>query len=487
MIGRKVGHYHITRPIGKGGMGQVYEAVHEEIERRAAIKLLLPQYTNDPEAAARFLNEARAVNIVQHPSLINIFEFGRLDDGTAYIVMEYLEGETLRHRLVRSGGRLGSDAVRITRQIASALAAAHAKGIVHRDLKPANLMLVSDSDVVGGERVKVLDFGIAKLTENQAPGQVETRTGTVLGSPSYMSPEQCRNVGKVDDRSDVYALGVILYEMIAGRQPFYSQSEAEIMAMQMYAVPLPLHELVPDVSPELAALTQRMLHKIAAERPAMQDVLATLNLIGGYTSLGPGSGSGSGRAPVIPDAPTLAGTLSRATGVGTVQTQSRWRVRSLFISGGVVLATLFTSFLVAQQLQQPRHKSATSQTITTSSSSSEQTPSTIRWSIDSEPSGAQIWSVDGATQLGETPYSALVPKQAGVAQLVLKLAGYLATPITLDRATSSARTVSLLSAVSPEATASAGQNPPPSVGKSGKIKSKPRSSRIKNADIELIK
>ena len=102
----------------------------------------------------RFLNEARAVNIVQHPSLINIFEFGRLDDGTAYIIMEYLEGETLRHRLVRSGGRLGSDAVRITRQIASALAAAHAKGIVHRDLKPANLMLVSDLDVVGGERAR---------------------------------------------------------------------------------------------------------------------------------------------------------------------------------------------------------------------------------------------------------------------------------------------------------------------------------------------
>lgn len=111
----------------------------------------------------RLLNEARAVNIVQHPSLVNIFEFGRLEDGTAYIIMEYLEGETLRHRLARSSGRLSTDAVRITRQIASALTAAHAKGIVHRDLKPANVMLVSDADVVGGERVKVLDFGIAEV------------------------------------------------------------------------------------------------------------------------------------------------------------------------------------------------------------------------------------------------------------------------------------------------------------------------------------
>ncbi len=330
-------------------------------------------------------------------------------------------------------------------------------------------------------------IGIAKLTENQAPGQVETRTGTVLGSPSYMSPEQCRNVGKVDDRSDVYALGVILYEMLAGRQPFYSPSEAEIMAMQMYAVPLPLHELVPDISPELAALTQRMLHKTAAERPAMQDVLAALNRIGGYTSLGPGSGSGSVRVPVIPDVPTLAGTLSSATGVGTEPPPSQWRGRWVFVRGSVILAALLTSILVAQQLQRPHHKSAAGDTSTTSADSSEQTPHTIRWSIRSEPSGAQLWSADGSTQLGETPYSALVPKQTGVTQLVLKHPGYLDTPITLDRATSSAHTVSMLSAESPEATPSAGQNPPPSVGKSGKIKIKPRSSRIKNADIELIK
>ena len=166
--GQKVGRYEVLRLIGKGGMGDVYEAVDHEIERHAAIKILHSQFSENAEMATRFLNEARAVNIIQHPSLVAAFEFGRMPDGAAYIVMEYLEGETLRQRMSKQGP-LGADAVRIARQITSALCAAHAKHIVHRDLKPSNIMIVSDPDMVGGERVKVLDFGIAKLAEIPLP------------------------------------------------------------------------------------------------------------------------------------------------------------------------------------------------------------------------------------------------------------------------------------------------------------------------------
>ena len=326
-------------------------------------------------------------------------------------------------------------------------------------------------------------IGIAKLAENRGPGQVETRTGTILGSPAYMSPEQCRNVGKVDDRSDVYALGVILYEMLSGRQPFRSESEAEIMAMHMYATPPPLRQLVPDVDPALDALALSMLNKNAAERPAMHDVLTTLNQIGGFSS--------TGLRPVLRpvmllEPSAVASTLSRASGAGTVQPQRRWRLRAALIGGGVLLAAVVTSFLIAQELRHPGPRPAGASAPGTREPDAP-AQSLISWSIRSEPTGAQVWSLTQSRLLGQTPYATLVPREAGVERLVLKLSGYKETPVTLDRSTSSERTVALLPGGATEAPVTPGQNPPPSVGKSGKLKSKPKGPRIKNADIELIK
>ena len=220
MIGQQIGSYHVLRKIGAGGMGAVFEAVHQQIGRRAAIKILHGQYAEDPEVATRFLNEARAVNLVQHPGLVSIFEYGQLPDRTAYIIMEYLPAGSLAGRLKATEGGLGPAALRFARQMASALAAAHAQGIIHRDLKPANVMLASDPDTAGGERVKILDFGIAKVAApaGEAEGPL-TRTGAMLGTAAYMSLEQCRNAATADAKSDVYSLGVICYEMLAAAAP----------------------------------------------------------------------------------------------------------------------------------------------------------------------------------------------------------------------------------------------------------------------------
>jgi serine/threonine protein kinase len=170
MEGQRIGSYRVVRKIGQGGMGAVYEAVHEQLGRRAAIKLLRKELSQDPQIVIRFFNEGKAASRIEHSGIVQIFEYGHLPDQTAYIIMEFLRGEALSARLRSLGGKLPlADLLRISRQIASALAATHAKGIIHRDLKPDNIMLVPDSEMPGGERVKILDFGVAKVPDN-SPG-----------------------------------------------------------------------------------------------------------------------------------------------------------------------------------------------------------------------------------------------------------------------------------------------------------------------------
>ncbi|MFO0578923.1 MAG: serine/threonine-protein kinase [Polyangia bacterium] len=215
---RQIGPYRVIRKIGAGGMGEVFEARHTTIERRVAIKVLRPTLAQNPELNTRFINEARAVNIVEHPGIVQVFDYGRLPDGTAYIVMEYLHGVTLSGHMGHSVEHLPiEDVLRFSRQIASVLAAAHAKGIIHRDLKPDNVMLIPDPELDDPLRIrlKLLDFGVAKLGSSLASGEVgvaATQNSLVVGTPEYMSPEQCRNSGKVTGKADVYSLGVILFE-----------------------------------------------------------------------------------------------------------------------------------------------------------------------------------------------------------------------------------------------------------------------------------
>ncbi len=242
------------------------------------------EHATNPELVSRFLNEARAANSIHHPSVVAISEFGKLDDGSPYMVMEYLEGQSLSAMMRAEGGRLQrADVLRIIRQIASALCAVHKQGIVHRDLKPANFMIVADPEAPGGCRAKLLDFGIAKMaTEDveSSGGQFRTRTGVLMGTPAYMSPEQCRGAGGVDEKSDVYSLGVILFQTLAGHPPFVSRAPGEIIAMHMYMPPPSLRDLDGSIPPPLIGLVDAMLAKKPQERPTMVQVAAKLEQLG---------------------------------------------------------------------------------------------------------------------------------------------------------------------------------------------------------------
>jgi len=266
LVGQVLGDYRIVRRLGAGGMGVVYHAEHVLLGRSAALKVLRGHFSVDDSIVERFFNEAKAASSIRHPGIVEVYDFGQ-HDGRAFLVMAFLEGESLETRLVREGALSIPQAVRIARQVASALAAAHAQGIVHRDLKPDNVFLVPDPDLPGGERIQLLDFGIAKLTP--APGDSEvskTQTGAIMGSPLYMSPEQCQGAGGVDPRTDLYSLGCVLYRMLAGRLPFNANFAADIIASHLRDTPPPLVEFRPEVSPELVEVVSALLAKDPGDR-----------------------------------------------------------------------------------------------------------------------------------------------------------------------------------------------------------------------------
>jgi serine/threonine protein kinase len=262
--------------IGEGGMGVVYLAEHTVIGKKSAIKLLRP---GSDEAAARFVNEARAAASLRHPGLVDVFDFGQ-HDGRTYIVMEFLDGESLAQRLARDTRLPVPIAVAITRQVASALHAAHKEGIIHRDLKPENIFLLADPDAPAGVRSKVLDFGIAKLVNEQNPRSVKTNSGTVIGTPRYMSPEQCKNARTVDGRADVYSLGCILFEMLVGVTPFDYDTWAELVAAHLYETPPRPRELAPTIPKDVELVLLKMLAKAPEDRQqSMQELAQALEVL----------------------------------------------------------------------------------------------------------------------------------------------------------------------------------------------------------------
>lgn len=260
--------YEIRRPIGQGGMGAVFEAVHVGTGRRLAVKTLLAKYVDDPVLVERFMREARATTAIGDPHVVEIVDIGKTPEGDVFMVMELLEGRELKRAMRQDAPLPVARACHIAYQIAAVMGRAHAKGIVHRDLKPANLFLVQrDRDA---DYVKVLDFGIAKLDRSllgDAPdGATMTRTGQVIGTPSYMAPEQLQGAREVDARADVYALGVILYQMLAGDLPVKGESVPDIFLKVMTTEPAPVRSARPAVPAALEAIVHRALRREADAR-----------------------------------------------------------------------------------------------------------------------------------------------------------------------------------------------------------------------------
>jgi len=254
------GKFRIERVLGQGGMGVVVAAIHLQLDERVALKFLLPEALGNPEAVERFAREARAAVKIKSEHVARVSDVGVLENGSPYMVMEYLHGEDLAAWVRRRGALPVPEAVEFLLQACEAIAEAHALGIVHRDLKPANLFVTFRAD--GSACIKVLDFGISKLNVPGAAAELGmTRTNTVMGSPLYMSPEQMSSTRDVDRRTDIWALGVILYESLTGRVPFEAETMPQLCGMILQDPPRPIRELRPDLPDALSQVILRCLEK----------------------------------------------------------------------------------------------------------------------------------------------------------------------------------------------------------------------------------
>src|SRR6266700_1411933 len=277
MIGETLGAYRIVDRLGTGGMGEVYLAQHTRIDRRTAIKVLLPELSHNQVVVDRFFAEARATSSIRHPGIVEILDCDVHPSGRAYIVMDLLEGESLAGRLGRDPafGRRLDLVFGVTQEVADAVAAAHAKGIVHRDLKPDNIFLATDARTRFGFQVKILDFGIAKLMGEDGRGaSLRTGTGSLLGTPAYMSPEQCRGASRVDHRTDIYSLGCIVYEMLTGRRPFAYEGFGELISAHLTETPPRMAQVGAEVPPAVETWVVRLLAKSPADRIATMTELS---------------------------------------------------------------------------------------------------------------------------------------------------------------------------------------------------------------------
>lgn len=268
------GKFRIERVLGVGGMGMVVSAMHLHLDERVAIKFLLPEALGNAEAVARFGREARAAVKIKSEHVARVIDVGALENGAPYMVMELLRGQDLSHLLRDRGALPIATAVQYVLQACEALAEAHALGIVHRDLKPANLFVTARAD--GSPCVKVLDFGISKLTNPSGSGSDMgmTRTQAIMGSPLYMSPEQLASAKDVDPRTDIWAIGTVLYELLSGRVPFEADTMPQLCTLILHTEPPPLRSIRPEVPEALEQTISRCLRKARAERYANVAALA---------------------------------------------------------------------------------------------------------------------------------------------------------------------------------------------------------------------
>jgi eukaryotic-like serine/threonine-protein kinase len=491
VTGQSFGNFQVVRLLGEGGFGEVYEAENPFLQRRAAVKVLHAGMGQDPELVRRFLNEARAASAIRHPNIIDVFDAGVTPDGEPYILMEFLEGDSLQ-KVIAQQGRLDlATAQEVARQAGSALSAAHAAGIVHRDLKPENLFLVPDPSTPLGFTVKVLDFGIAKVSQREDRNSaVRTQAGLLMGSPAYMSPEQCRDSSDVDHRTDIYSLAIIVYEMLVGVTPFLSKSATEMLVLQITAEPPPLRQHVPDLPENIDRTITRALSKdrelryssvdyfvgallgtypatttqgnpsLAApddlsERPRSTAVLGRSNTPGPI-AVGPlSSRFGLTPAPVLLSSPSVT-TLSRATGeangdrsgsdsdLSSVR-QRRWPL--VAITGVLVGAAAAFWMLHARPGPSPVPGPMVqpAQVLVPTPAA----PTMVKMLVRSSPAGATVVDSRQGTVLGMTPLEKSYPQSGEVVPLVIRLDGYKDKPVTVNLDGNSSTSVDLERAAAP--------------------------------------
>ena len=413
LLGQTIdGRYHIDALLGEGGMGLVYRATHTALRKQLAIKVLRPDVSRDEEVLQRFRQEAQSASAIGNEHIVDISDFGMLADGSTYFVMEYLEGIDLIH-LIEDENRLDPErAMHIARQLSRALGAAHAEGIVHRDLKPENVYLIRR----GRDQnfVKVLDFGIAKVGDSNSK---LTRAGEVFGTPHYMSPEQCAGT-RVDHRTDIYSLGVMLYEMVTGDVPHDADNMMGILTKHIYEEPKHPSELVDDMLPSLEHIILRCLHKdVALRYQTMAEVEHDLIRIeNGEEVEAPPSWKAPRKPRRVPWYFALTGIASLA-----------------------ILATLVSIAVNRQDGTPPLVSEAiTPIAVATSGAAADDGPTGPRMaarsntiSVVSAPEAAEVWA--GDELLGKTPIE-LERSTIAVKTLTLKHKGYKDTPaiVTAD-------------------------------------------------------
>jgi len=481
LIGRSIGNYKIVRAIGEGGMGTVYLAEHPTIGKRVAVKMLRPDLGTDPGLVSRFFQEARSVNEIRHPNIVDISDFGKTEDGIVYLVMELLEGRSLRDRLNAEGALPLTVAVTISQQVCDALAAAHRAGIIHRDLKPDNIFLLQDAAQPGTIRSKLFDFGVAKLLGEQEK-QVGHKTiaGSVVGTPFYMSPEQalCQDVGAA---SDIYSMGVVMFEMVTGHVPFAAEQLVILLNAILKQPAPPASESRPEVPPFLDRLILRCLEKDPGARPqTMEEVIALLRAgaveldgqsvaFGETMAAGPGVANLAGRRPTAaPPTATMARTSAprnRATmnsqtapgrttegapamqgvapsdatnaGAATVRggsaRQGGFRLlglaRGWLNSPRVVRAAIPLAIVVAVVIVASVFVSTASAPPVTSEVLAEQPPplpmpTHVAITLASEPTGAEVTRLNDGRLLGTTPVVDIRPADGQQISYRFRLAGY---------------------------------------------------------------
>jgi serine/threonine protein kinase len=449
------GRYRVEQRIGEGGMGVVYRATHTALNKTIALKVLRGEMAKDAEVVQRFMQEAQSATSIGHENIIDISDFGRLTDGTVYFVMEYLNGTALNGLIKRGGSIPVAQAVSILKQIASALGAAHQRGIVHRDLKPDNIYLVKRGEEENF--VKVLDFGIAKV--GGASNKL-TRTGMVFGTPHYMSPEQAAGQS-VDARTDIYALGVIMYEMFTGRVPFDADTFMAVLTKHMFEKPGPMTS--PHAERQLGALEQitlRALEKKPENRyQTMHELIEDLDRFMGGGRLRPRALTPATPSPALADAleprskseMNLEHQIVSPSGAGKTK---------LWVGLGVAALALVLGLVFALRDKQPQVSAAPapppvapsagavpvpsppapSEAVPPSSPAPSAPPQLAAVTVQSVPSGATL-VLDGAI-VGTTP--AMFPKpERGVRTLELRLDGYQRETLAISPDTQSVLSVSL--------------------------------------------